>query len=71
MEHGKTLIGNGLSTRRRGYFAHSGCRRGAHGGTRPTTLGARQGLSISGNFGASTPKGADHGKNFAGSAVRW
>ena len=41
------VIGNGLGRRRRGKFAHAGGRRGAHGVTRPTTLGARQVFSIS------------------------
>ena len=31
-----TLIGNWLGMRLRGKFAHSDCRRGAHGVTRPT-----------------------------------
>jgi hypothetical protein len=43
-EQEKTLIGKGLGRRRRGYFVHSGGRRGVHGVTRPTALGARQGL---------------------------
>ena len=41
------LTGNGLGKRRRGIFAPAGCKRGAHGVTRPTALGARQVLSIS------------------------
>jgi len=40
---GNTLIGNGLGMRRRVKFPPLGCRRGAHGVTRPTALGARQG----------------------------
>ena len=38
----KGLIGSGSGRRRRGNLAPAGCRRGAHGVTRPTALGARQ-----------------------------
>jgi hypothetical protein len=58
------VIGNGLGRRRRGKFAHAGGRRGAHGVTRPTTLGARQVFSISWPASESgTPDGADTGRN--------
>jgi len=43
----KGLIGSGSGRRRRGNLAPAGCRRGAHGVTRPTALGARQVRSIS------------------------
>ena len=43
----KVLIGSGSGRRRRGNVAPAGCRRGAHGVTRPTAPGARQVLSIS------------------------
>jgi len=55
-----SLIGNGLGRRRWGCFARSGCRRGAHGVTRPTALGSRQGLLISlpaSDFGLNEPAG--------------
>ena len=43
----KILPGSGLGRRRRGNFAPVGCRRGAHGVTRPTVLGSRRVFSIS------------------------
>jgi len=45
---GNALLDNELGTRRRGKFIPGGCRRGVHGVTRPTALGTRQGLAISG-----------------------
>ena len=43
----KVLIDSGSGRRREGNFAPAGCRRGAHGVTRPTALGARRVFSIS------------------------
>jgi hypothetical protein len=42
----KALMGNGLAIRRRRHFAHDGCRRGAHGVTRPTTIGSQHVFSV-------------------------
>jgi hypothetical protein len=43
----QSLIDSGSGRGRQGNFAPAGCRRGAHGVTRPTMLGSRRVFSIS------------------------
>ena len=40
------LIASGSGRGRQGNFAPAGCRRGAHGVTRPTSMGSRQFVSL-------------------------